>query len=173
MDRTRLYERLVREHGADMYRTALWLCRDPALAEDLVQEAFARAWKSLDRLRDPSSARAWLLTIIRREHARLYQRKRLELVNMDDVVLESGVDADPARQARLSALRQAIANLDDKYRIPLVLQVFGGYSCNEIARELGISPSAVMTQLFRARRKLRSALEDDEDDNGGVVRELF
>ncbi|MGH8306252.1 MAG: sigma factor, partial [Steroidobacteraceae bacterium] len=70
----------------DLLRFAQWLARDRSIAEDIVQEALLRAWRSRDALKDPAAARAWLLTIVRREHARLYERKRLELVCLDDVV---------------------------------------------------------------------------------------
>jgi RNA polymerase sigma-70 factor (ECF subfamily) len=58
-------------------------------------------------------------------------------------------------------MRAAIAKLEPKYREPLVLQVLGGFSCEEIARELGQTEAAVMTQVFRARQKLRSMLEGE------------
>ena len=70
---TRLFESM----RPDLLRFALWLTRDRSTAEDIVQEALLRAWRSRDALKDPSCARAWLLTIVRREHARLYERIRL------------------------------------------------------------------------------------------------
>src|SRR5580658_5146637 len=70
----------------DLLRFAQWLARDRSIAEDIVQEALLRAWRSRDALKDPAAARAWLLTIVRREHARLYERKRLELVGLDDAL---------------------------------------------------------------------------------------
>ena len=79
---TQLFESL----RPDLLRFAQWLARDRALAEDIVQEALLRAWRSRDALKDPGAARPWLLTIVRREHARLYERKRLELVPLDDAV---------------------------------------------------------------------------------------
>ena len=69
---------------------------------------------------------------------------------------ESGDDA---------LLRAAMLKLDPKYREPLLLQVLGGFSCDEIARELGLSAAAVMTQLFRARQKLKLALGGARGDN--------
>jgi len=72
---------------------------------------------------------------------------------MDRIVAES---ADPNE---IILLRQAMANLPLEYREPLLLQVIGGYSCDEIATELGIKPGAVMTRLFRARQKLRASFE--------------
>ena len=69
----------------DMYRYAAWLCRDPGIAEEVVQEALLRAWKSLDALREDAAAKPWLLTIVRRENARYFERKRLETVDIDEL----------------------------------------------------------------------------------------
>ncbi|HYX73229.1 MAG TPA: sigma-70 family RNA polymerase sigma factor [Steroidobacteraceae bacterium] len=139
----------------DLLRFAHWLARDRSLAEDIVQESLLRAWRSRDTLKDRGAARAWLLTIVRREHARLYERKRLELVSLDEAldtqaVEKAGSDGD------LFTLRNAIMRLPIEYREPLLLQTLGGFSTEEIARELALSPTAVLTRLFRARNKLRA-----------------
>jgi RNA polymerase sigma-70 factor (ECF subfamily) len=140
----------------DLLRFAQWLARDRAIAEDIVQEALLRAWRSRDALKEPSAARAWLLTIVRREHARLYERKRLELVSLDEAA--EIPDSAPAAGAdsELVMLRYAIMKLPLEYREPLVLQVVGGFSTEEIARELELTATAVLTRLFRARHKLRA-----------------
>ena len=139
----------------DLLRFAQWLARDRSIAEDIVQEALLRAWRSRDALKDPAAARAWLLTIVRREHARLYERKRLELVSLDDALEISDQAAAAGADAQLLTLRYAIMKLPIEYREPLVLQVLGGFSTEEIARELGLTNTAVLTRLFRARSKLR------------------
>jgi RNA polymerase sigma-70 factor, ECF subfamily len=139
----------------DLLRFAHWLARDRAIAEDIVQESLLRAWRSRDALKDPSAARAWLLTIVRREHARLYERKRLELVSLDDVVETHAGPRLAEPDGDLFALRHAIMRLPVEYREPLVLQIVGGFSTEEIARELSLTPTAVLTRLFRARNKLR------------------
>ncbi len=139
----------------DLLRFAQWLARDRAIAEDIVQEALLRAWRSRDALKDPGAARPWLLTIVRREHARLYERKRLELVSLDDFVEGAPGPGAAESEDQLFALRHAIMKLPIEYREPLVLQVLGGFSTEEIARELALSSTAVLTRLFRARNKLR------------------
>jgi len=140
----------------DLLRFAHWLARDRSLAEDIVQESLLRAWRSRDTLKDQGAARAWLLTIVRREHARLYERKRLELVPLDEA-LESQTPAKAADpDGDLFTLRNAIMRLPIEYREPLLLQVLGGFSTEEIARELALSTTAVLTRLFRARNKLRT-----------------
>ena len=120
-----------------------------------MQEALLRAWRSRDTLEDPAAARPWLLTIVRREHARLYERKRLELVSLDDAIEIAPSPASVESEDQLFALRHAIMKLPLQYREPLVLQVLGGFSTEEIARELALSSTAVLTRLFRARNKLR------------------
>jgi RNA polymerase sigma-70 factor (ECF subfamily) len=139
----------------DLLRFAHWLARDRAIAEDIVQEALLRAWRSRDALKDAGAARAWLLTIVRREHARLYERKRLELVPLDELLEVPASPRSAEHDGDLYTLRQAMMRLPIEYREPLVLQVVGGFSTEEIARELQLSATAVLTRLFRARNKLR------------------
>ena len=67
--------------------------------------------------------------------------------------------AQPESAGEDGVIRAAMHRLDPKYREPLLMQVLGGFSCDEIARELNISSAAVMTQLFRARQKLKTLLE--------------
>src|SRR5690349_24897074 len=140
----------------DLLRFAHWLARDRGPAEDIVQEALLRAWRSREALKDPSAARAWLLTIVRREHARLYERKRLELVPLDEITEMQAALRPAEADGELFALRHAIMRLPIEYREPLALQVLGGFSTEEISRELALSSTAVLTRLFRARNKLRT-----------------
>jgi RNA polymerase sigma-70 factor (ECF subfamily) len=149
---TRLFESM----RPDLLRFALWLTRDRALAEDVVQESLLRAWRSRDALKDPACSRAWLLTIVRREHARLFERKRLELVSLNDAFEHEGGALLSRDDSDIEALRSAILQLPIEYREPLIMQVLGGFSVDEIARELSLTASAVLTRLFRARNKLRS-----------------
>lgn len=164
------FDALVRGTSGDLYRFAWWLCRNDALAQDLVQETYLRAWRAMDELRDGAAAKAWLITILRREHARLYERKRFETESVEDVVVEDRESRTPEEAGDDGVIRAAIARLDPKYRDPILLQVLGGFSCEEIARELGITAAAVMTQLFRARQKLKAALGGN--DLGATVHEL-
>lgn len=159
------FDALVRATSGDLYRFGYWLCRSAALADDLVQETYLRAWRSLDDLRDTAAAKAWLVTILRREHARLFERKTPALESLEDrespLPDDDGAVRAPDDESEDALLHRAIARLDRKYREPLLLQVLCGYTCEEIAAELGSSPQAVMTQLFRARQKLKAVLAAD------------
>lgn len=149
------FERWLADLRPDLLRFALWLARDRAIAEDVVQEAMLRAWKARGELAEAGAGRAWLLTIVRREHARLYERKRFELTDVDALVASDDPQLAAADEQELGELRAAILRLPDDYREPLVMQVLGGFSTQEIATELGLTQSAVLTRLFRARDQLR------------------
>jgi RNA polymerase sigma-70 factor (ECF subfamily) len=150
------FSRLLEMLRPDLLRFALWLARDRAVAEDVVQETLIRAWKSREELKDPAAARPWLLTIVRREHARLFERKRLPTVDVDSVEALGDPALASDGDAGLHDLRGAIMKLPDEYREPLVMQVLGGFSTTEIATELKLTQATVLTRLFRARNKLRA-----------------
>ncbi len=160
-DKKLRFDALATAYSTDLFRYAVWMCGNQTLAKDLVQETFLRAWRALDSLKDEKAAKGWLFTIIRREYARTFERKVPPLVDVDDVVVVDETNMLPETDSELGILREAVAKLPRKYREPLLLQVIGGYSCKEISEQLGVSRSAVMTQLFRAREKLKDALVDD------------
>ncbi len=146
----------------DLYRYAYWKCRDREQAEELVQETYLRAWKAIASLRDAGAAKSWLFTIFRREYARQFERKRVEMQDVEDIGELPNANATYDTSTEAFVLRRALATLSDDYREPLVLQVLGGFSCDEIAEVLEISTSAVMTRLFRARKQMREWLSEDE-----------
>lgn len=150
----------VRAHAPDLYRYGYWLCRDRFVAEDLVQETFARAWKAWGDLRDDKAVKGWLFSILHREHARLYERKRLDTEELDPEAAWAAAEPDVA--AALS-LREALERLPLGYREPLLMQVLGGFACGEIAAALDITEAAVMQRVSRARRVLRETLTPAEE----------
>ena len=170
-DRQARFNELAGAYGADLYRFAMWICGDDALAKDLVQETYLRAWKALDKLQDAGAAKSWLITILRREYARTFERKVPKFTDIDTVVVPEDGTLEPDDRAELDILRRGILGLAPKYREPLLMQVVLGYSCEEISGELGVSKSAVMTQLFRAREQLKEKLQ--KDGVTGNVHELF
>lgn len=170
-ERTNRFNELAEAYSTDLYRYAMWICGNDALAKDLVQETFLRAWRALDNLKDVGAAKSWLITILRREYARTFERKVPKLTDLDKVVVVDDDELEPDEQAERDLLRRGIMKLEPKYRDPLLLQVVFGHSCAEIAEQLGMSKSAIMTQLFRAREKLKALLQ--KDGITGNVHELF
>lgn len=165
------FEALAQAYSTDLYRYAVWICGNDALAKDLVQETFLRAWRALDSLKDEKAAKSWLITILRREYARTFERKVPKFTDVDSVVVPDTDELGPEERVERELLHKGMRALAPRYREPLLLQVVMGYSCAEIARELKISKSAVMTQLFRAREQLKAKLQ--EDGVTGKVHELF
>ncbi len=157
-DRSRRFGDLCENLRPDLLRFAFWLGRDRQLAEDVVQEAMLRAWKSFEALADEGKAKSWLLTIVRREFARSFERKRFEVADLDALVAAEAEVLAVEDDGELAAMRTALFRLDDEYREPLVLQVLMGYSTQEIATMMGLQRGAVLTRLFRARARLRREL---------------
>lgn len=164
MDKQRKYEALVRAYHRDLFRYAYWLCKDKSIAEDLVQETCLRAWKSLDSLQDEKAAKSWLITILRRENARRFERKQFDLVDIDDHGNDASVSDDPHHQHLW--LQAQIMKLEIDYREPLFLQVIGGFSGDEIADILELNKNTVMTRLFRARNQLKEMLDTEDAERG-------
>lgn len=160
------YEALVRAYSDDLYRYGVWLCRDPNIAEDLVQETFLRAWRSLESLKDQGAAKSWLITILRRENARRFERKQFDLVDIDDSYVPDTLSVGSEQEVENHLLRRKITELEPEYREPLVLQVIGGFSGEEIASILELNKNTVMTRLFRARNQLKEILEPQEQHRG-------
>jgi RNA polymerase sigma-70 factor (ECF subfamily) len=155
------FQALCQSLRPDLLRFAFWLARDRALAEDVVQETMIRAWKAQDSLLDEGAAKPWFLTIIRREYARSFERKRFVTVDVEELIAKEEPMLAAADDQELVELRGAIFRLPGEYREPLVMQVLMGYSTAEIAAELGLSNAAVLTRLFRARKQLRVMCGED------------
>lgn len=153
------FEKLVNAVSSDLYRYAFMLCRNRAMAEDLVQETFMRAWRFLDSLREEKKAKSWLMTTLRREFARQFERYQpiFDDVELEQIAGSRGIDPE------VLALRREVARLPDKYREVLMLQVIGGYSGEEMAEMLELPRATVNTRLFRARQQLRAVLGPDTE----------
>lgn len=168
-EKHRQFELLVAALLPQLFRYAYWLGRDRALAEDVVQEALLRAWKSFDSLTDHAKAKSWLLTIVRREHARHFEGLRPVFTDVDELELSDTEFSPVEADADVRDVRRLMAALDPEYREPLVLQVVLGCTCEEIAELMSLSRAAVLTRLFRARKKLTEMIENPRKRAGGGV----
>lgn len=155
------YEALVKALHADLFRYAYWLTHDKQVAEDLVQETFLRAWRALDSLKDEKAAKSWLITILRRENARRFERKRFDMSEYEEASITDTISTSTEQEIENHWLRERIAKMPEEYREPLVLQVIGGFSGEEIADMLGLNKNTVMTRLFRARNQLKDAFDKE------------
>jgi len=153
------FDVLVNALYADVYRYAFWVCKNQSMAEDLVQETYLRAWKNFENLKDEKVAKAWLFTIVRRENARKYERFQPDVINIDETNL-SAEGVSPADHGEYSLMQKHILNLDLEFREPLILQLVGGFSAQEISNILQVKKNTVLTRLFRARNQLKKLVTD-------------
>jgi RNA polymerase sigma-70 factor, ECF subfamily len=159
LTKQRRYDSLVRALHTDLFRYAYWLCGNRHIAEDITQETFLRAWRSLDSLKDDKAAKAWLITILRRENARRFERKQFDYSDVEQETLEDHQSCSTEDKTEQYWLRRQIGKLEMEYREPLLLQLIGGFSGDEIANLLELNRNTVMTRLFRARNQLKDALD--------------
>ena len=155
------FNSLAKNYWRDLYKYAYRLSGDRHTAEDLVQESLARAWRSIDKLKNHKAAKGWLYTILRRENARRFERYQPPQSAIPTEEIGAKHETYDTSTAAF-VLRRAIRELPGEYREPLILQVIHGYSQQEIADRLGLSSAGVGTRLFRARGKLRAALGEQE-----------
>jgi len=167
-DKQKRYEALVKTYHGELYRFACWLCRDPSVAEDVLQETFLRAWRSLDSLLDQKAAKSWLITILRRENARRFERKQFDYSDVEqDTLMDTTTDSLEQNMEQTNLQRQ-IMKLPDEYREPLLLQIVMGCSGEEISEILELNKNTVMTRLFRARNQLKDSLTQTDTIQRGV-----
>jgi RNA polymerase sigma-70 factor (ECF subfamily) len=143
------------------YRLAAVMLADRSTADDAVQEASIKAWHKLGQLRgDLGSLRSWFLSIVANE-CRMVRRQRWWSVTKVAEVLPLHV-ADDQFSSTSSDLKSALLRLSPDERLPLVLHFYLDLPLEEVARTLGLSPSAAKSRIYRAARKLRSDLTLEE-----------
>ena len=133
-----------------------------------MQETFLRAWRSLDSLLDQKAAKPWLLTILRRENARRFERKQFDYSDVDNDTLVDQTSHSLDTAMEQTVIQRQISLLADEYKEPLLLQVVMGCTGDEIADILNLNKNTVMTRLFRAKNQLKEALSRDDDQLKGA-----
>ena len=163
------FEQVVRAYSAELYRFAAWLTRDRHRAEDVLQDAFARAWRNWDQVREESARRSWLYAIVRNEFLRSAGRSQGREEFMDDEALAQV--ADERDFTRGVEVRDLLARLPASFVEPLVLQSAAGFSCEEVAQVLGVSVGAATTRISRARSALRKLMIEAEQPRTARAKE--
>ncbi|CAH2906453.1 MAG: RNA polymerase sigma-E factor [uncultured Paraburkholderia sp.] len=162
--RSRRFQQLVLPHLDAAYNLARWLCGNPNDADDVVQEAFMRAFRFFDTFRG-DSARPWLLAIVRRTWYTEWRRASShETVEFDDTMDDATFDgwsaggADPQalliRDEDTKRVHEALALLPVEYREVLILRELEEMGYREIAQVADVPIGTVMSRLARGRRKL-------------------
>lgn len=161
---------IIKIHNQRLYRIARGVVRNDAEAEDIVQEAYMRAFASLGAFRGEASLSTWLSRIVINEAlGRLRKRKRIAAVSENPeariIPFPLNPSDDPertmAQRQILGLVERATDSLPDVYRSVFVARVVEGLSIEETADLLGVRPETVKTRLHRARALVRKALDDE------------
>lgn len=153
------------------YRTALRMTGQPASAEDLVQEAFLRAFRAFSQFERGTNFKAWLFRILTNVFLNDYRRKSREPQTTDFAEAEPADRPPEFEQFKAEEVEAIRAHLGDEasraldrlptdFRLPFLLSTFEGFSYKEIAGILDIPIGTVMSRLFRARRLLKIELKE-------------
>jgi RNA polymerase sigma-70 factor (ECF subfamily) len=138
------------------YNLARWLVRNGDDAEDIVQEAFLKAFKALDSYRG-GDARVWMLAIVRNTSMNFLRKRKdtgIDLDQLDPADRSPNPEQGLLEESRREQVRRAIARLEPEFRETLVLREIEGLSYKEIAAVLDIPTGTVMSRLSRARQRL-------------------
>jgi RNA polymerase sigma-70 factor (ECF subfamily) len=167
----RRVQQLVDEHYDSLYRYAYRLSGAAADAEDLTQEAFCKAQLQLHQLRDPGRAKAWLFSILRNAYLhRVRSEQAHKQVPLESVGDLTGPPPEPTPDVDPAELQQALNELPEAFRTPVILFYFEEFSYRDIAEQMDLPIGTVMSRLARAKAHLRARLVRPERVavNGGV-----
>lgn len=175
------------EHIDALYRTALRMTRNAADAEDLVQEVYLRAFRSLHQFTEGTNLRAWLFRILTNTYINDYRRRqrRPTSASLDDIeefylydhLIDSGVQPSVERpedivlsKLSVDSVIGAIEELPEEFRQVVLLADVEGFSYRDIASIVDIPIGTVMSRLYRARRRLQRQLYDAAVESGIIGR---
>lgn len=155
---------LVERHHAAAYRVALGFVREDDLAQDVVQDAFMKAFRALDGFRADAAFRTWLLTITANEaKGALRKRGRRKETALEDAEEIRSEDGGPAHEAMVNQeagrARKMLEQLPEKQRLSVTLRIEEGLSFKEIGDVIGSSEGAARVNYFHGIRRLRELME--------------
>lgn len=177
------FERDALVHAHRLYSAALRMTRNPADAEDLVQETFLKAYRGYDKFTEGTNLKAWLYRILTNTFINRYRKQKrrpheVELDEVEDLYLYRRLAPAETKRVSRSAedevfealegadVRRAIDRLPEPYRMPVLLAGLEGFSYKETAAMLGIPIGTVMSRLHRGRKALQKLLWEQAREQG-------
>ena len=175
------FERDAMEYASQLYSAALRMTRNPADAEDVVQETYLKAYRAYDTFKEGTNLKAWLYRILTNTYINRYRKQQrrpseVELGELQDLylfkrlgetsgaersteeaVLDSMVDTD---------IKAALESLPERFRMPVLLADVEGFSYKEIAEIIDVPIGTVMSRLHRGRKALQKKLWSLAEERG-------
>lgn len=173
----RAFERIMRRHNRLLFRAARSILKSDAEAEDALQEAYLRAWRSLAKFRAESKLSTWLVRIVINEALGRLRRRGALVIPLDTATeatqpaseawMEDDPDREPERIAMRAEMRRLMESridlLPEAFRSVFMLRAVEELSVEEVAVALDLPQATVRTRFFRARGLLRESLSRDVD----------
>lgn len=183
------FERDAMQYAPQLYTAAMRMTRNPADAEDLVQETFLKAYRAYHTFAEGTNLKAWLYRILTNTYINRYRRERrrpteTDLGDIEDLYLYRRIGADQSAAASGSAedavlsglveadIKRAVEDLPEAFRLPVLLADLEGFAYKEIAEILDIPIGTVMSRLHRGRKALQRALWSFAQTRGLVPDEV-
>ena len=167
------FTELFHAYQARVYRLAATILGDEHEAEDVVQDVFVRVFERIGDFKKESAFTTWLTAIVVnhcRDRLRRHKvRQALSLDRMHGRASEDDLSELVARLQQRQSLWASVNDLDDKYRLPIILHYHEGLPCGDVARVLELRISTVYSRLNAARRRLRTMLREQADFEGKEV----
>ena len=155
---SRAYAALYQKYAKAMYNTSLRIVNHTGDAEDVIQEAFTDAFRSLEDFHYKSTFGAWLKRIVINKSINQLRRRKMDLIDIDKTNIGHLPEEDTIDEQeiglKVEEIKKAVALLPNGYRTVLTLYLFEGYDQEEIADILQVSHATVRTQYMRAKQKL-------------------
>ena len=173
------------QYAPQLYSAALRMTRNQADAEDLVQETYLRGFRGFHTFQEGTNLRAWLFRILTNAFINKYRAKQrrpieTDLADVEDLYLYRRIGSFESAAAGLSAedqffdmftdddVKQALEDLPEIFRLPVILADVQGFSYKEIAEMLDIPIGTVMSRLHRGRKAMQRALYEFAEARGLV-----
>jgi RNA polymerase sigma-70 factor (ECF subfamily) len=145
-----------------MYNVSLRMVGNEVEAEDVMQEAFLKAFTKIDSYEGKVSFGAWLKKIVINRSLDQLKKRKVKFEELNEKIPEEVTPALDLSEIQMEQLKKTVRQLPDGYRVVLSLYLLEGYDHDEISQILGISNVASRTQYMRAKNKLRQMLQKEE-----------
>lgn len=177
------FERDALQYSRQLYSAAMRMARNPADAEDLVQETFLKAYRAYDSFEEGTNLKAWLYRILTNTYINKYRKDsrrptETDLGDVEDLYLyrrlgsEDTVEASRTTEDRVldglveSDIKSAVEELPENFRLPVLLADLEGFSYKEIAEILDVPIGTVMSRLHRGRKAMQKRLWEYAKERG-------